>query len=122
MDNFSMSHSGKMGVHGPHARRSGSSKPKGKKNGSNQQPIKIIKNVNNNNFILNNPHIEIKNPQMIGGNVIHAQNYHPGMQKGHNSGVTVIKDNNIVMSGGIMASGSASGPTNMMVRRLADQG
>lgn len=70
MDNFSMNHSGKMGVHGPHGRRSGSSKPKGKKSQSNQQPIKIIKNVNNNNFILNNPHIEIKNPQMIGGNVI----------------------------------------------------
>lgn len=42
--------------------------------------------------------------------------------KGHSSGVTVIKDNNIVMQGGIMAQGSASGPTNMMVRRLADQG
>ncbi len=67
MDNFAMSHHGKMGVHGPHQRRSGSSKPKKKSGHSNQQPIKIIKNVNNNNFILNNPHIEIKNPQMMGG-------------------------------------------------------
>ena len=124
MDNFAMGHPAqKMGVHGPHGRRSGSSKPKGKKNQNNQQPIKIIKNVNNNNFILNNPHIEIKNPQMIGGNVIQAQNYNAGGQGNkHQSGVTVIKDNNIVMHGGIMSQGSAGPPTNMMVRRLADQG
>ena len=47
-------------MHGPHARRSGSSKPKKKER--NQQPIKIIKNINNNNYIFNNPQIEIKNP------------------------------------------------------------
>jgi hypothetical protein len=48
-----------MGTHGIHSRRTGSSKPK-KKN--QPQPIKIIKNINNNNFIFNNPQIEIKNP------------------------------------------------------------
>lgn len=45
--------------HGTHQRRTGSSKPKKK---SQQQPIKIIKNINNNNYIFNNPQIEIKNP------------------------------------------------------------
>jgi hypothetical protein len=44
-------HSGNM--QGNHQRRSGSSKPKKKSNG--QQPIKIIKNINNNNYIFNNP-------------------------------------------------------------------
>jgi hypothetical protein len=39
-------------MHGPHARRSGSSKPKKKER---NQPIKIIKNINNNNYIFNNP-------------------------------------------------------------------
>lgn len=48
-----------QGLHGAHQRRSGSSKPK-KKN--QNQPIKIIKNINNNNYIFNNPQIEIKNP------------------------------------------------------------
>lgn len=48
-----------IGINGPHVRRSGSSKPK-KKN--QNQPIKIIKNINNNNFIFNNQQFEIKNP------------------------------------------------------------
>lgn len=44
---------GMSGLHGPHqGRRSGSSKPKKK---SQNQPIKIIKNINNNNYIFNNP-------------------------------------------------------------------
>ena len=47
-------------MHGAHQRRQGSSKPKKKNNG--QMPIKIIKNINNNNYIFNNPQIEIKNP------------------------------------------------------------
>jgi hypothetical protein len=58
MDNFAQNHGSKVhqaGLPGPHgARRSGSSKPK-KKSQHNQQPIKIIKNINNNNYIFNNP-------------------------------------------------------------------
>lgn len=59
MDNFAQNHAGKMhqqpGLPGPHgARRSGSSKPK-KKTQHTQQPIKIIQNINNNNYIFNNP-------------------------------------------------------------------
>jgi hypothetical protein len=46
-------------VSGVYARRNGSSKPKKK---AHTQPIKIIKNINNNNYIFNNPQIEIKNP------------------------------------------------------------
>ena len=41
------------------------------------------------------------------------------------SGITVIKENNIVMSGNIahgMMSGNQVAQTNMMGRRLADQG
>jgi hypothetical protein len=46
---------GMSGLHGPHqGRRSGSSKPK-KKSTNHNQPIKIIKNINNNNYIFNNP-------------------------------------------------------------------
>ena len=45
---------------GVYSRRNGSSKPK--KKPLQQQPIKIIKNINNNNYIFNNPQIEIKNP------------------------------------------------------------
>ena len=44
---------GHSNISGPHQRRTGSSKPKKKSNG--QQPIKIIKNINNNNYIFNNP-------------------------------------------------------------------
>jgi hypothetical protein len=62
-------------MHGIHRGRTGSSKPKKK---SQQQPIKIIKNINNNNYIFNNPQIEIKNPQMLGGHVIQAQQYYAG--------------------------------------------
>mmetsp|Transcript_7989 Transcript_7989/g.13401 ORF Transcript_7989/g.13401 Transcript_7989/m.13401 type:complete len:396 (+) Transcript_7989:3-1190(+) len=123
-------------LHGAHSRRSGSSKPK--KKGQNQ-PIKIIKNINNNNYIFNNPQIEIQNPQMLGGHIIQAQHYHgnPNSQASKNgqygngmNGITVIKENNIVMNGniahGMMGSGHLQGgthtqPTNMMGRRLADQ-
>ena len=70
---------------------------------------------------------------MLGGHIIQAQQYHgaPNSQSakaGQYGNVTVIKENNIVMQGnishGIMAQGGAnsSQPTNMMVRRLADQG
>lgn len=102
-----------------YTRRNGSSKPKKK---THQQPIKIIKNINNNNYIFNNPQIEIKNPQILGG-AVGQQFYgqHEGSNKvshirDENGGITVIKENNhnIIMN---------SGPpqTNMMIRRNADQ-
>lgn len=110
-------------AHGAHNRRNASSKPKKK---SQNQPIKIIKNINNNNYIFNNPQIEIKNPQMQGGSVINAQQYYAAssgqtksttQQYPNPNGITVIKENNIIMSGPNMA-----GPqqTNMMTRRLAE--
>ena len=57
---------------------------------------------------------------MLGGHVIQAQQYHAAAngpmqsssKQNHNmQGITVIKENNIVMNG----------PTNMMGRRIADQ-
>lgn len=113
------------GIHGPHSRRSGSSKPKKKER---NQPIKIIKNINNNNYIFNNPQIEIKNPQMLGGHIIQTQQYHgQGMntQFAGKNGITVIKENNIAVGGNMMMQGGSNSshhPTNMMNRRLADQG
>jgi hypothetical protein len=90
-------------LNGPHSRRSGSSKPKKK----SQQPIKIIKNINNNNFIFNNPQIEIKNPQVLGGSLIQTQNFNGNHSLPLNSKTTtyqstngvMIKDENIVMAG-----------------------
>lgn len=63
---------------------------------------------------------------MLGGHIIQAQQYHGGPQQMQNqkysnnnqiSGITVIKENNIVMNGNI-----AQGMQPMMGRRLADQG
>ena len=51
-ENFGSSKPISQVMHGPHSRRSGSSKPKKKER---NQPIKIIKNINNNNYIFNNP-------------------------------------------------------------------
>lgn len=119
---------GQQPMAGPHqppggiyTRRNGSSKPKKK---THQQPIKIIKNINNNNYIFNNPQIEIKNPQILGGTMVTGQQYYgpnDGKQGSHirddGGGITVIKENNhnIIMGSGGMPQ------TNMMIRRNADQ-
>jgi hypothetical protein len=113
-----------VNVNGPHSRRSGSSKPKKK---SGHQQVKIIKNINNNNFIFNNPQIEIKNPQMLGGSFVQAQSFTGAMAMNAKNGpfgggVPVIKDDNIVMAGSIPHGfmQTPTQPTNLMGRRLAD--
>lgn len=81
-------------------KRSGSSKPKKK---ASAQPIKIIKNINNNNYIFNNPQIQFNNNVISGGD---AANVYPGgassLKSGgprDSGGITVIKENNVVFEG-----------------------
>lgn len=73
---------------------------------------------------------------MLGGHIVQSQQYHGHPQqlnsnqvKGYNnhnqiSGITVIKENNIVMGSNNqhVLSGGQVPQTNMMGRRLADQG
>lgn len=65
---------------------------------------------------------------MLGGHIIQTQQYHgQGMNKqfGGQNGITVIKENNIAVGPNMMMQGGSNSshhPTNMMGRRLADQG